>query len=286
MQKSPKKIGLALGGGGAKGLAHIGVIKALEDAAIKIDFIAGTSMGALVGGFYAATEDINFLENIFRGLKKHDVFRVSQIIRHKDGNLFRDKSIVELLEGNIGDVKIEDCKIPFKAVATDVKNGDEVILDKGSLVEAIRASTALPVIFKPVATHSKILMDGGFVNPVPADVVRDMGADYVIAVDVSSRWIDISHEDINSLNLYSIISSALSVIEYQLARHILERADLVLRPPVLRFKWLQLDSAGELIDLGFQELKYHLKEIRQKAGYPELPKTPLEKFLDFLFNFD
>ncbi|MBI3638610.1 patatin-like phospholipase family protein [Candidatus Wolfebacteria bacterium] len=180
------KVGLALGGGGAKGLAHIGVIKALEAAGIKIDFISGTSMGSLIGGFYAATGDVRVLEELFLKLKKGDIFPMSKLLRKRDGNLFRDKSIIELLEADIKGVKIKDCKIPFAAVATDVKNGEDVIIKKGSLTDAIRASSALPVVFAPVSMGGKLLMDGGFSNPVPADVCRDMGAEIVIAVDVSS----------------------------------------------------------------------------------------------------
>lgn len=284
--KTPKKIGLALGGGGAKGLAHIGVIKALEDAGIKIDFIAGTSMGALVGGWYAATCDINSLEELFLKLKKRDIVPVSKILRKRDGALFRDKFIVELLEERLGNLNIEDCKIPFRVVATDVKNGDEVIIQSGNLVEAIKASTALPIIFNPASLDGRLLMDGGFSNPVPADVVRDMGAECVIAVDVSSKWHNLSEESLSPFHFYTTIGHALSIIEYQLARHILEQADIILRPAVLSFSWLAFEHASEIIREGKFELNRNLRQIRAKAGYPELPQTFFEKFLDFLFKFE
>lgn len=284
-KSTPKKIGLALGGGGAKGLAHIGIIKALEDAGIKVDYIAGTSMGALVGGWYAATGDIRFLENAFLRLKKRDIFPASKIIRKKDGVLFKDKSMVEMLEADIGDIQMSECKIPFKAVATDVRDGGEVVIDKGGLIDAIKASTALPVVFNPVSVNNRLLMDGGFVNPVPADIVREMGAEFVIAVDVSSKWHNLSEESLSPLHFYSVISHALSIIEYQLARHILENADLVLQPAVLSFNWLAFSQAADIIKEGERELRRNLREIRAKTGYPELPKTPLEKFFDFLFDF-
>lgn len=282
----PKKIGLALGGGGAKGLAHIGVIKALEDAGIKIDYIAGTSMGALVGGWYAATGDIDSLEDLFLKLKKRDIVPMSKIIRKKDGVLFRDQAIIQLLEGQVKNLKIEDCEIPFRAVATDVQNGDEVVIRKGSLVEAIKASTALPVIFNPVSLKvslkDRLLMDGGFSNPVPADVVRNMGAEFVIAVDVSSEWHNISGESMNPIHFYTTIAHALSIVEYQLARRILEGADVVLRPAVLSFNWLAFGEAADIVREGEMELRRNLKEIRKKTGYPELPKTLFDKFFDFL----
>lgn len=283
-KKHPKTIGLALGGGGAKGLAHIGVIKALEVAGVEIDFIAGTSMGALVGGFYAATRDIKFLENQFLNLKKKDIFPARKILRNHDGILFKNQSIIEALESSVKDVKIENCKISFRAIATNVENGDEVLIGKGSLVDAIKASTAIPLAFRPVSIGGKLLMDGAFVNPVPANVVKDMGADYVIAVDVSSRWVNIPQDPIRLRDIPSMINNAFAVVEYQLAKYTLEKADLVIKPAVLSFSWLDFGEADQIIEAGRKELKRNLKEIRGKTGYPELPKTSFEKFLEFLFE--
>ena len=212
-----KKIGLALGGGGARGLAHIGVIKALESAGINIDFIAGTSVGALVGGFYAATKDIKFLESEFFNVRGKDILPIRKILMNQDGILFRNQSFVESLEKVIKDVKVESCKVRFRALATDVENGEEVAIDKGNLIEAIKASTAVPLAFKPVSVGGRLLIDGGFVNPVPADVVRDMGAEYVIAVDVSSRWLNIPKEPIRLRDISEMINNAFAVVEYQLA---------------------------------------------------------------------
>ena len=186
MEKHPakhKKIGLALGGGAAKGLAHIGVIKALENAGINIDFIAGTSMGALVGGYYAATKDITGLETIILDIKKRDIFSLRDIIKKRDGALFRGEPIAERLKKELGDMKIENCQIPFIAVTTNIKNGDEARLNSGNLVDAIRASIAIPLIFSPVEIDGKLLMDGGLVNPVPVSACRALGADVVIAVN-------------------------------------------------------------------------------------------------------
>ncbi|MBI2635640.1 MAG: patatin-like phospholipase family protein [Parcubacteria group bacterium] len=279
-----KKIGLALGGGGAKGFAHIGVIKALEAAGINIDYIAGTSMGALIGGYYAATKDIKTLEELSLGIKKSDIFPISEVIRRKDGSLFRGESIVKLLDHRLSGIKIEDCKIPFTAVATDLKTGDEIKLKSGSLTDAIRASIAIPVVFSPVEIDGRFLMDGGFSNPVPADIVREMGADIVIAVDVSSRWIMAPDEILNTHDIYSLFSNALSVIEYQLAKNILKDADIVIRPPVLTYDWMAFDKSAEIIKTGQKELELNLKEIRKKTGHHTPRRTTLEKFFDFIIN--
>ena len=200
-----KKIGLALGGGGAKGLAHIGIIKALENAGIKIDYIAGTSMGALVGGWYAATGDINALEDFIVHIKRSDIFPIKEIVNRKDGALFKGESIADKLREELKNIKIEDLQIPFAALATNTKNGDEVRLKNGDLVDAIRASTALPIVFAPVAINGHLLIDGGLANPVPADVVKDMGAEYIIAVDVSSRWFAVPEYDLALVAQFNLI---------------------------------------------------------------------------------
>ena len=169
-------------------------------------------------------------------------------------------------------------------MATDAKNGDEVRLKNGDLVDAIRASIALPIVFAPVAIDGYLLIDGGLVNPVPADVVKDMGAEYIIAVDVSSRWFTASEELATTHDIYGVISSALSIIEYQIAKSILKSANLVLRPPVMSHNWLEFSKAQEIIKAGERELELNLIEIRRKTGYKKPPQTLAEKFLDFILN--
>lgn len=282
----PQKVGLALGGGGAKGLAHIGVIEILLDADIKIDYIAGTSMGALVGGWYAAKGEIESLKKLFLNIGRKDVVPLPQIIKKKTGMIFRKNAMVELLQKELGNIKIEDCELPFRAIATDAESGDEVIISKGSLAEAIRASTALPIIFRPVEHENRILVDGGFVNPVPADIVRSMGAEFVIAVDVSSKWLDLSPQstDIKNLeHIHSVVSSALTMIEYQIARTILKGANLVLRPTVMNFSWLDFDQTQEIIRRGRKETRENLTKIRDGAGYPEPEENAAKKFWKLIF---
>jgi len=282
--KQSKKVGLALGGGGAKGFAHIGVIKTLVDAGIPIDYIAGTSMGALVGGYYAATKNIRRLEALAGQFEpeKHMSPRATALDRK--GAFFRDSLVEKLLSEEFHNIKIEDFEIPFAAVATDARNGEEVVMKKGKLVDALRASAALPIVFSPVEAGGRLLIDGGLSNPVPADVVRELGAEYVIAVDVSSRWLDQPEEMIDVHDMYSVITSSLSVIEYQIGKTIVKTADIVLRPPVMRFQALSFAHNREILQAGENETKYHLREIRKAAGYPKKYRTPIEEFMDFLFG--
>ncbi len=180
-----RKVGLCLGSGGAKGLAHIGVIKFLEEMNIKIDFITGSSIGALIGGAYAGGMSITEIENL---ALENDLTSTAKLFLPEFGKsgFVSMSKIEEFLITKIGEKNIEDFKIPFIAVATDIISGDEIHFSKGSLIEAIRASISIPIVFQPAVIKDKILVDGGLVNPVPINVTLQMGADYVIAVNVFS----------------------------------------------------------------------------------------------------
>ncbi|MDL1970197.1 MAG: patatin-like phospholipase family protein [Candidatus Desulfofervidaceae bacterium] len=186
-KKRRKKIGLALGGGAARGGAHIGVLRAFQELGIPVDYVAGTSIGALVGGFFAAGE-INSLENLALHLDWKDIIAFFDVVFPKAG-LIDGKKVTQLLQKHIPQSKIEELSLPFAAVATDIVTGQEVILDKGNIIEAIRASISIPGIFTPVKIGDQILVDGGVVNPVPVSVVQNMGAEVVIAVDLNASLI-------------------------------------------------------------------------------------------------
>ncbi|MCK4401777.1 patatin-like phospholipase family protein [bacterium] len=180
-----KKIGLALGGGAARGLAHIGVLNALKENNIPIDMIAGTSIGALVGACFAKDGKINTLEEIVLNIdwKQLALLVDPNLALLKKGFIHGEK-IKELLRSIIGDIEFKDLKIPFRAVATDVTTGEEVVINSGSVAEAVRASISIPVLFTPVKFENKFLVDGGIVNPVPVSIARNMGAEFVIACNV------------------------------------------------------------------------------------------------------
>ena len=180
-----KKVGLVLGSGGAKGLSHIGVIKFLEEMNVKIDFITGSSIGALIGGAYASGLSIKEIENI---ALETDLTSTAKLFSPGFGKsgLVTGTKVQEFLTSKLGNKNIEDLKIPFTAVATDIITGEEIHFNKGDLVEAIRASISIPIVFQPVIWNNIVLVDGGLVNPVPINVAREMGADYIIAVNLMS----------------------------------------------------------------------------------------------------
>lgn len=275
-------VGLALGGGGAKGLAHIGVLRALGRAGIRISHIAGTSMGALVGGWYAAMGETETLEELFASLKKRDVNSLASILYHRDGRIFHKSSIADALAEKLGERNIEECSIPFQAIATDARTGEEVRIERGRLVDAIRASAALPLIFQPVEIDGRLLMDGGCINPVPADAARSMGAEYVVAVKVSGQWLDASRSPRRGASLYQMVSHILGAVEHQLALRSLKNADFVIEPDVEDLDWLEFDRGGAIIEAGLREAYRRLPELQEELGLPPLPKTAIEMFLDFL----
>lgn len=245
------KIGLALGSGGAKGYAHVGVLKILEQEDIKIDFIAGTSVGSLVGALYALGFDTNKIEKILleQDFMKYITFEsISfELKKTNDRNIFGfsvnlPKLIASprLPRGLISTVGIRDefdrisnwahfeydLKIPFKAVATDLITGERAIMDKGKVSNAVAASISVPGIFSPFEYEDKILVDGGLKDPVPVDVVREMGADIVIAISLH----DISEETDDPYNIISIADRSIEIMIKDLTMLSLEDADIILKP--------------------------------------------------------
>ncbi len=185
MMRKKLKIGLALGSGAARGLAHIGVLKVLEKEKIPIDLIAGTSMGALVGGAYAVGMSVDEMEKIAMEVDWKRLGRLMDFVIPRAG-FINGKKVKTFIKTLVKNKKIEELKIPFATVATDIETGEEVVIQQGSIVEAIRASASIPGIFTPVRNGGKILVDGGLVNPIPISVVKKMGAGIIIAVNVIS----------------------------------------------------------------------------------------------------
>lgn len=171
-----KKIGLVLGGGGAKGNASLGALKVIEESGIKIDYIAGTSIGAKIGALYAAGYSADEIEDLFCSMKWTDLLR---------GKRMEDK-FDELLSDR-GVYNFKDLKIPFRCVAVNVNTGKDEVFAKGEVYKAIRASMSIPPVYTPVEFNGEEYVDGGFINNLPVDVVKAMGADFVIAIDLQQE---------------------------------------------------------------------------------------------------
>ena len=182
------RLGLALGGGAARGMAHLGVLRALAEAGIEVDIIAGCSIGALVGAV-AASGSTDGLEATFKTFDWRKTLSFFDVVFPRAG-LIDGAKVTELVREHLPDTRIEALPIRFAAIATDLRSGAEVVLRSGDVIDAVRASIAVPGIFTPVRAEGRVLVDGGLSNPVPVSVVRAMGADRVIAVDLNHGVVD------------------------------------------------------------------------------------------------
>jgi len=272
MAKRPT-IGLALGSGSAKGLAHIGVIKALEEHNIPIDFIAGSSIGALVGGFYAAGLSVVEMEKI---ASETDWRRMFSLIDpdFKRGLLGGEK-VTTFIDGYLKGKRIEDCTIPFSAVATDFKTGEAVVLDTGEMASAIRASISIPMIFKPVEMNGRTLADGGLSAPVPVEIVRKMGADIVIAVNLDKHYSD---EEWKS-GWYDIVNDSVNILRHHLALLNVLNADVTVDIDTGKSLWYQFTNGQDKILIGKKATEELLPKLNEVITHKSI--HGLKKYLDF-----
>ena len=252
------KIGLALGGGGARGLAHIGVIKILEKNKIPIDLIAGSSIGAIIGGFYASGLNIKEIEKIALDIDYHKIFSVLFEPRLKQG-LIGGEKIKIFIENYIGKKNFKDCRIPFSAVATNLKTGEIVPLNKGEIAQAIQASISIPLIFKPVKINNQTLIDGELSSPVPVEVVRNMGADIIIAVNLDKYH----HTNKKDLNWYDIANNSLSILRYHLAQQNIKNADIVIKVDLKSYWYQFVNGQGKKILAGEKAAKKVIPKLQK-----------------------
>ena len=289
-ETSEPGIALALGGGVAPGWAHIGVIRALDEAAIPIKMIAGTSIGALVGGCYLAGK-LDELEKFARSLTPRRIVGFLDISLRGAG-LISGYKLAERMEEHMGNVRIENLSRPMVCVSTEISTGHEIWLSEGSLIDAMRASYALPGIFEPVRIGNRILVDGALVNPVPVSVCRAFEADAVVAVnlsyDVFGRGTvvrNLNHDfgDVvtfpgssqpknkntmsrlgKALGITGAMVEAFNIIQDRIARSRLagDPPDISLRPPVGSIGLAEFHRADEAIDIGYEATKLEIPRLR------------------------
>lgn len=258
------KIGLALGSGGAKGLSHIGIIKVLEENNIPIDFIAGSSIGSVIGGFYAATKDIQKIE----GIALSNNWRRTLLLFF-DPSLHQGfvsgRKIRNFIENIIGKIHFQDLKIPFSAVATDIKTGEAVAIDKGEVAPAIRASVSIPIIFKPVKLNNRLLFDGGLSLPVPVSVVKKMGADLVVAVNLSGSYFSDYNSNHNneSYGFYKVASTSIKLLQYQLAYLNAREADIVVSLKIGEVGWNKFANGKDVILAGEEAMRQSISQLKE-----------------------
>jgi NTE family protein len=269
-----KKIGLALGGGAARGLAHVGVLDVLKEEGIPIDLIAGTSAGAIIGAAYARNQDT---DRMIREAMGANWKKMAPLIDPSllTSGFVKGKKILSLISSFVGgdDISFSDLKIPFACVATDIDTGEEVVINSGPVADALRASISLPGIFTVVKRGDRYLVDGGLTTPVPVDVVRQMGADFIIAVSVNpevagrvGKAYQHRIEEHKAPNILQVMMQSFYITAYSLAQHTLEHADSVIEPDVSHFSVTDFNKAKELIAHGRVAAQKAIPEIKRKLG--------------------
>ena len=265
-------IGLALGGGFARGFAHLGVLHVLEENQIPVSHIAGTSVGSILGAAYASGAPLSRIASACRTLRFRDIarWRVSRLglaSNHRLGNL-----IERVFESR----QFEDLRIPLAVVSTDLSSGEPVVFTQGNLVDAIRASCAFPGLFEPVEIGTRCLADGGLVAPVPTRAARELGATSVLGISVGMHD---GHRGAPT-NIFQVVSRAVSAAQ----KHQLEvwerHADLVLRPEVKSIAWDDFDRAEEAIEAGASAARRALPRIRKLLGQKEHSARAVEARLE------
>lgn len=272
LKKNKKtKIGLALGGGGARGYAHLGAIKAFEEYGLKFDFIAGTSAGSLVGAFYASGWTYNQIYEIAKEFKKSDIRRnkIPFMTSSTEG-------IQDIVRNNLGDIDVSDTKIPFCAVAVDVLSTQECIITKGNMAKAVAGSCAVPGIFQPVEFEGRALADGGLQNTLPSNVPKLFDCDYVIAVDVNAK----RTYGANSIKLLDVMGATIRILMKRNAEKGYEYADVVLKPETKRFKSTSLEGFDDMIEEGYLEAIDQMPKILAIFNKKPISKKIKSKYKD------
>lgn len=261
----PVRIGLALGGGAAKGFAHIGVIKILQANGIRADVVAGTSAGSVVGALHASGMDAFALQEKAVALDEDSI----RDVRLFGGGLVQGQKLQDYVNAQVGNRPIERLPIPFAAVSTRLDTGRRVVFTRGNTGQAVRASSAIPGVFEPVRIGGADHVDGGVVSPVPVDAARQLGADVVIAVDISSRASGRSPG-----SMLGNINQSITIMGQRLAAAELARADVVIRPDVLDIGATDFEQKNRAILEGERAALAALPRIRARIAQLQAARAP------------
>ncbi|MBI3292336.1 MAG: cyclic nucleotide-binding domain-containing protein [Elusimicrobia bacterium] len=275
------RVGLALGSGAAYGYTIIGVLRVFEREGIPVDTIAGTSMGALIGSFHAAGKNADELEAIARSITKRWLYeRMFWDLTLPRAGILAGQTVAAFLRDVLGDIEFPELQTPFAAVATDILTGNEVVVNTGKVYQAVRASISLPIVFTPYEHQGKYLVDGGLVNPVPTSVVRGMGADLLISVNLTSKpelrralpgFRRVLLAGPYGPNMIEVFFKMLYTMQYEIAQARTELAHVTITPETRNFLWTEFHRAAELIRIG------------EEAAEPIIPK--IKALLPFFADY-
>lgn len=256
MTKAPK-VGLALGAGAAKGFAHLGVLKVLEEEKIPIDLIVGCSMGSIFGALYGAGADLDLLEKLLEQLPQKQLFDLAV---PKMG-LIRGHRLEALLKLLTKDMDFSQLNIPVYVVAVDVEKGEKVVISEGSVAEAVRCSISIPGIFVPKPWRGRLLVDGAVLERVPVGVAQKCGADIVIAVDV--KFGGESNREIKVTNIFEVFLNSIELMEREVALPYLSEADVLIQPDLAHIASSEFHRFKECIAIGEAAARRAIPQIKQ-----------------------
>ena len=258
VQPVPKKIpklGLALGGGAARGFAHIGVLQVLEEEGIKPSLVVGTSAGSVVASFYASGKTGQQLQWLADNMDESQFTDWANPFSGR--GVLRGEALGKYINSQLNGMKIEDMKLPLGIVATDLRTGDGILFRRGDVTTAVRASSAVPSVFEPVQIAGKDYVDGGLVSPVPVRFARQMGADVVLAVDISSR-----PEDAKTTDLLKVLLQTFSIMGKSISQLELAQADVVVRPALPDVGSTEFSARKKSIEAGRAAMKQAMPQLR------------------------
>jgi NTE family protein len=277
------RIGFALGSGAALGYVTIGMLRVLERHGIFPDVVAGTSMGALIGSFYAAGKTPDELETIARGITKMKLWSLADFTVPWRGVILGDQ-VLKFLKSVIGGATFDDLHLPFAAVATDILTGEEVVLKYGPVAEAVRASLSLPFFFKPYFYRNRHLVDGGLVNPVPTSTIASLGADILLSVNITTKPSQkrlpgrrkARRPPEHSPNIFEVMLKTIYTMQYGISLTRAEPAHVVLAPDLSDFTWPEFHRAADIIKAGERYTEELMPKIKaQLPFFADTCKVPL-----------
>ena len=255
-----KTLGLALGSGSAKGFAHMGALAALEENNIPVDYICGCSMGAVVGGIYACGTNIRLMSKAVPMINEKPYMDVTI---PKGGGFIRGERFMELVKLLSKDYEFKDTKIPFSCVAVDLLSAQLVVMDEGKIYDAVRGSFSIPGVFKPHKWRGKMLVDGGLMARVPSRIVREMGADVVVGIDVAFRGAGGGDYKLPLEGTMDYIWAAFDIMSWEVARNQEKDADLIVAPYVWDMPWKSTEGAATIIGRGHEAMVQAIPRIRE-----------------------
>jgi NTE family protein len=254
-----RRLGLALSGGGTRGLAHIGVLQAFEDSGLRPDYISGTSIGAFAAALYAFGVPLREIRSVGQGMSPINVSKL-KLSRFA---LFSNEELARLIQSKIGKARIEEALIPLAIIAVDIGTGEKLVLRQGEVAPAVMASNAVPGIYRPVIIEGRMMVDGGIMEDVPISPLRSMGADTVVAVNLSADRKYRQPEDI-----IDILRNAFDIVIDEDIRAQIKAADVLIEPRLSDFRRMDVSQIDALIAEGYRAASASIEEIRAALTRP------------------